>query len=75
MTDTDVYNADGDHLGEIHDVMLSGKIAYAVMAFGGFLDRRMVMAAGVMITVPALIFFLTVQRYLITGWGAGGVKG
>ncbi len=37
---TDVYNAAGDHLGEIYDVMLdklSGKVAYAIMSFGGFL--------------------------------------
>ena len=38
-------------------------------------DWGMVMAAGVMITIPALIFFLAVQRYLIAGWGAGAVKG
>ena len=40
VTGTSVYNTDGEHLGEIHDVMLDkrpGKIAYAVMAFGGFL--------------------------------------
>jgi sporulation protein YlmC with PRC-barrel domain len=40
VTGTNVYNIDGDHLGEIYDVMLdkrSGKIAYAVMSFGGFL--------------------------------------
>jgi sporulation protein YlmC with PRC-barrel domain len=40
VTGTNVYNTEGDHLGEIHDVMLdkrSGKIAYAVMSFGGFL--------------------------------------
>src|SRR5687768_12634975 len=40
VTGTNVYNTDGDHLGEIYDVMLdkrSGKIAYAVMSFGGFL--------------------------------------
>jgi len=37
---TEVYNTAGDHLGEIHDVMLdkrSGHVAYAVMSFGGFL--------------------------------------
>lgn len=37
---TKVYNADGEQLGEIYDVMLdkrSGRIAYAVMSFGGFL--------------------------------------
>ena len=40
VTGTNVYNTDGDQLGEIHDVMLdkrSGKIAYAVMSFGGLL--------------------------------------
>ncbi len=39
------------------------------------LDWGMIMAAGVMITIPSLLFFLFVQRYLIAGWGAGGVKG
>ena len=38
-------------------------------------DWGMVMAAGVMITIPALVFFVSVQRYLIAGWGAGAVKG
>ena len=40
VTGTNVYNTDGDHLGEIYDIMLekrSGNIAYAVMSFGGFL--------------------------------------
>lgn len=37
---TKVYNPNGDHLGEIHEVMIdkvSGNVAYAVMSFGGFL--------------------------------------
>jgi ABC-type glycerol-3-phosphate transport system permease component len=38
-------------------------------------DWGMIMAAGVMITAPAVAFFVAVQRYLIQGWGAGGVKG
>jgi ABC-type glycerol-3-phosphate transport system permease component len=38
-------------------------------------DWGLIMAAGVMITVPAVIFFAAVQRYLVQGWGAGGVKG
>jgi ABC-type glycerol-3-phosphate transport system permease component len=38
-------------------------------------DWGMIMAAGVMITVPTVAFFVAVQRYLIQGWGAGGVKG
>ncbi len=39
------------------------------------IDWGLIMAAGMMITIPALLFFLAVQRYLIRGWGAGGVKG
>jgi sporulation protein YlmC with PRC-barrel domain len=37
---TSVYNAAGDNLGSIHDVMIdkrSGHVAYAVLSFGGFL--------------------------------------
>ena len=37
---TNVYNAAGDNLGSIHDLMIdkvSGKVAYAIMSFGGFL--------------------------------------
>ena len=37
---TDVFNRGGDRLGSIHDLMLdkrSGQVAYAIMAFGGFL--------------------------------------
>src|SRR4030095_9521640 len=38
-------------------------------------DWGLIMAAGVMVTIPALVFFVAVQRYLIAGWGAGGLKG
>ena len=37
---TNVYNTNGDSLGEVYDVMIdkvSGKVAYAIMSFGGFL--------------------------------------
>ena len=40
VSGTTVYNANGDTLGSIYDVMIdkrSGKVAYAVMSFGGFL--------------------------------------
>jgi sporulation protein YlmC with PRC-barrel domain len=40
VTGTSVYDTAGEHFGEIYDVMLdkrSGRIAYAVMSFGGFL--------------------------------------
>jgi hypothetical protein len=37
---TNVFNAGGDRLGSIHDLMIdkqSGQIAYAILSFGGFL--------------------------------------
>lgn len=37
---TEVYNAAGQHLGEIEDIMIdkpSGEVVYAIMSFGGFL--------------------------------------
>lgn len=37
---TEVYGADGNHIGSIDHLMIdkvSGKVAYAVMGFGGFL--------------------------------------
>jgi sporulation protein YlmC with PRC-barrel domain len=40
VTGTSVYNSAGDDLGTIHDIMIdkrSGRVAYAVMSFGGFL--------------------------------------
>jgi hypothetical protein len=40
VTGTSVYNAVGESIGSIYDVMIdkkSGKVAYAVMSFGGFL--------------------------------------
>lgn len=40
VSGTSVFNLAGEDLGEIRDVMIdkaSGKVAYAVMSFGGFL--------------------------------------
>ena len=37
---TEVYNAAGESLGSIHDLMIdkvSANVAYAIMSFGGFL--------------------------------------
>jgi len=33
------------------------------------------MAAGVMISLPLVLLYAFMQRYLIAGWGGGGVKG
>ncbi|HEU5323271.1 MAG TPA: carbohydrate ABC transporter permease [Methylomirabilota bacterium] len=38
-------------------------------------DWGLVMAAGMLITVPALALFMAVQRHLVAGWGSGGLKG
>src|SRR6267143_1836135 len=43
LTGDDVVNAAGDDLGKIEAIMLdvaSGRIAYAVLSFGGFLGMR-----------------------------------
>ena len=51
---TSVYNRQGDKLGSIYTVMIdkiSGKVAYAVMSFGGFLgigDRFHPMPWGIL---------------------------
>ena len=38
-------------------------------------DWGLVMAAGMLITIPALAFFMAVQRHLVAGWGTGGLTG
>lgn len=39
------------------------------------LDWPMLMAGAVLINIPVIAGFLLTQRYLIAGWGTGGVKG
>ncbi|MFQ5519815.1 MAG: carbohydrate ABC transporter permease [Candidatus Methylomirabilia bacterium] len=39
------------------------------------IDWGMIMSGGMLITVPALAFFIVVQRHLVAGWGSGGLKG
>jgi ABC-type glycerol-3-phosphate transport system permease component len=34
-----------------------------------------VMAAGVMVSLPLILIYIFLQRYLIAGWGGGAVKG
>jgi ABC-type glycerol-3-phosphate transport system permease component len=38
-------------------------------------DWGLLMSGAVLVTVPAVLFFLIVQRFLIQGWGMGAVKG
>ena len=63
-------------------LVLIGKDELKTLAIGineffhmAVVDWGLIMAAGVMVTIPALAFFIAVQRYLIAGWGAGGLKG
>ena len=63
-------------------LVLIGKDELKTLAIGineffhmAVVDWGLIMAAGVMVTIPAVIFFVAVQRYLIAGWGAGGMKG
>ena len=50
-------------------------VGIADLSGASVVEWGMIMAAGVMITVPTVLFFAVVQRYLVQGWGAGGVKG
>ena len=38
-------------------------------------DWGMIMAAGLFVLAPVLVVFLFIQRYMVAGWGGGGVKG
>lgn len=38
-------------------------------------DWGMIMAAGVLVVAPVLVVFLVIQRYMVAGWGSGGLKG
>lgn len=35
----------------------------------------LLMAAGVMVSLPLVLFYIFLQRYLIAGWGGGALKG
>ena len=37
-------------------------------------DWGVVLSAGTLITIPALILFIFVQKYLVSGWAVGGIK-
>ena len=63
-------------------LVLIGKDDLKTLAIGineffhmAVVDWGLIMAASVMVTIPALAFFIAIQRYLIAGWGAGGLKG
>ena len=38
-------------------------------------DWGMIMSAGMLVLLPVLAVFVFIQRYLVAGWGSGGIKG
>ncbi len=38
-------------------------------------DWGMIMSAGMLVLLPVLAVFVVVQRYMVAGWGSGGIKG
>lgn len=38
-------------------------------------DWGMIMSAGLLVLLPVLVVFVFIQRYLVAGWGSGGIKG
>ncbi len=39
------------------------------------IDWGMIMASGLLVIVPVVVVFSYIQKYLVAGWGSGGVKG
>lgn len=39
------------------------------------IDWGMIMSSGLLVIVPVIAVFSYVQKYLVAGWGSGGVKG
>lgn len=39
------------------------------------IDWGMIMASGMLVILPVIVVFSYVQKYLVAGWGSGGVKG
>jgi ABC-type glycerol-3-phosphate transport system permease component len=38
-------------------------------------DWGMIMSAGTLVLVPVFLVFVFIQKYLVAGWGSGGIKG
>ena len=57
------------------DELLTLPVGVQNLFHAALIDWGLIMAASVMITLPALVFFLLLQRHLVAGWGSGGLKG
>ncbi|MGQ9494018.1 MAG: carbohydrate ABC transporter permease [Anaerolineae bacterium] len=56
-------------------MVISTTLAHLLQETSGWLSWGMVNAAGVIATVPALVFCAFIQRQLVTGFMAGAIKG
>lgn len=61
--------------GSLKNIVVSTELAHLLQESSGWLSWGMINAAGVVATVPVLIFFVFIQRQLVTGFTAGAVKG
>ena len=53
--------------------LTTGVMSMLVSSFN--IEWSLLMAASVMMSVPLIIIFAVLQKYLTRGFGAGGVKG
>ena len=59
----------------VNNQVISSLLSTLLLEGGGWLSWEVVNAAGVIATFPVLILFIIIQRQLVTGFLAGGVKG
>ncbi|TMJ45739.1 MAG: carbohydrate ABC transporter permease [Alphaproteobacteria bacterium] len=57
------------------DEMKTLPVGIADLYNASVVDWGMIMAAGVLVIAPVAAVFVFIQRFLVAGWGSGGVKG
>ncbi len=57
------------------NLVVSTALSNLLQEKSGWLSWGMVNAAGVVATVPVLIFFMIIQRHLVSGFTQGAIKG
>jgi len=57
------------------DVLKTLPIGIADLYNSSVIDWGMIMSSGMLVIVPVVAVFAYIQKYLVAGWGSGGVKG
>jgi ABC-type glycerol-3-phosphate transport system permease component len=57
------------------DEMKTLPVGIADLYNASVVDWGMIMAAGVLVIAPVAAVFVFIQRFLVVGWGSGGMKG